>query len=63
MEIHFKQNLNTRTQPKVWEYVWNIIVTEGARHGANNYNFRSQMVVLNVVLTAWRYLDEILQPL
>lgn len=27
MEIHFKQNLDTRTQPKVWEYGWNIIVT------------------------------------
>lgn len=25
--MHFKQNLDTRTQPKVWEYGWNIIVT------------------------------------
>lgn len=27
MEKHFKQNLDTKTQPKVWESVWNIIVT------------------------------------
>lgn len=44
MDIHFKQNLDTRTQPKVWEYVWNIIVTQFIKRDLQALNSESFII-------------------